>query len=192
MSSQLMPIPEEFYAFENGQPFTHCQICNRPLLTGNSDYFIEKVIRNYPGQGVQDVVYEYAVCWHCAEENSQRMSEESLINIQAYFNGQMAFLYEAEEYRQRWPEISDPLPDHCLITGLSKAELDEYMIYGHFRGDQMVRSTMPYLFSSQVLDELGECLSAKTRDELDDFRDKYFGDPPELDELWKSRRPVFF
>jgi hypothetical protein len=88
--------------------------------------------------------------------------------------------------------ISSLVPDRCVITGIPVAELDEYMIYGHFRGDKMVKSSMPYLLSGSVMDDVSDLLSNQTIDQLDDFMGKYFSGPPELEELWKSRKPVFF
>ena len=85
-----------------------------------------------------------------------------------------------------------PIPDHCVITGEPVDKLDEYMIYGHFRGSKMVKSTMPYLLSGSVMDDVSDLLSNETIDQLDDFMGEYFGGPPELEELWKPRRPVFF
>ena len=114
-------------------------------------------------------------------------------NLQKYFYGQSSFLMKIQEHTLRWeekPEID--LPDECMITRKPKNELDEYMIYAQFRGDKMVKSTMPYLLSGKAMDEIADLLSNQTIDQLDDFMGEYFGGPPELEEIWKTRRPVFF
>jgi hypothetical protein len=193
MSSQFMPIPEEFYSFETDQPFEGCLVCKADLLGGEVDYFIEKAIRNYPGHDVSDVVYEYALCSHCAQDMNEKMSSASMANLQHYFSGNNAFMAKVSHYNNHWQEMAEsPLADTCAMTGVHKSELDEYMIYGHFKGNQMIRSTMPFLLSGKVMDEVAELLSDETIDELDDFMGEYFGGPPELEELWKPRRPVFF
>ncbi len=193
MDSHLTPIPDEFYAFATGQPFSRCLVCEADLLTGELDYFIEKSVRNYREHEVTDVVYEYAICWHCAHDMNARMSEASLQNMQEYFSRQHLFMQKLAAYNDLWPTLTGSyVPDQCVITGKPRALLDEYMIYGHFRGDKMVKSSMPYLLSSEVMDEVADLLSAKTIDQLDDFMGQYFGGPPELEELWKPRRPVFF
>ncbi len=193
MDSHLAPIPEEFYSFESNQPFTSCLVCEADLLSGEVDYFIEKAVRNYHEHNVIDVVYEYAICWHCAHDMNGQMSEESMQNIQKYFSEQEEFVQNLKDYSSNWQEKEGGLiPDNCVITGEPKAKLDEYMIYGHFRGNAIVKSSMPYLLSGKVMDAVSDLLSNQTIDQLDDFMGEYFGGPPELEELWKPRRPVFF
>ena len=193
MDSHLTPIPEEFYSFETQQPFENCLVCNKGLLSGEVDYFVEKAIRNYHAHNVNDVVYEYAICWHCAHDMNGRMSQDSMQNIQDYFSGQQLFMTKLAEYNTNWPSKGvNIIPTECVITGQPKRLLDEYMIYGHFRGNKMVKSSMPYLLSGEVMDAVSDLLSNQTIDQLDDFMGEYFGDPPELEELLKPRRPVFF
>lgn len=190
---ELGPIPKDFYSFDTDKPFTNCLVCQTDLLSGEVDYFIEKAIRNYKDHGVSDVVYEYAICIHCAQKMNQQMSEESMLSLQSYFSRQTSFLMKIQEHTFRREDKSEiDLPEECMITLKPKNELDEYMMYAQFRGDKMVKSTMPYLLSGQVMDEIAELLSNKTIDQLDDFMGEYFGGPPELEEIWKTRRPVFF
>ena len=193
MDSHLTPIPEEFYSFESNQPFENCLVCKADLLSGELDYFIEKAVRNYHEHEVSDIVYEYAICLHCAQDMNGQMSAESMQNIQAYFSDHSQFMQNLSDYNNNWQEKEGELiPDRCVITGEAKAHLDEYMIYGHFRGSAMVKSSMPYLLSGKVMDAVSDLLSNETIDQLDDFMGAYFGGPPELEELWKPRRPVFF
>ena len=193
MSSQFIPIPEEFYSFETNAPFEGCMVCKADLLAGEVDYFIEKAVRNYPEHDVSDVVYEYALCSHCAADMNEKMSTASMTNLQMYFSNNEAFMKKIAAYNNEWQNSEDsPLDDQCALTGEHKATLDEYMIYGHFKGDKMIRSTMPFLLSGKVMDDVADLLSDETIDELDGFMGEYFGGPPELEELWKPRRPVFF
>ncbi len=193
MDRQLVAIPEEFYSFDSQQPFKSCMVCKADLLSGETDYFIEKAVRNYHDHDVSDVIYEYAICWQCAHDMNGQMSEESTKNIQQYFSTQEDFVKSLSEYNEKWQqEGNKDILKNCTITGESIEKLDEYMIYAHFRGDKMVKSSMPYLFSGKVMDEVSDLLSNQTIDQLDDFMGEYFGGPPELEELIKPRRPVFF
>jgi hypothetical protein len=193
MDSQLEPIPEDFFSFDTQQPFESCLVCKADLLSGEIDYFIEKAVRNYPEHEVTDIVYEYAICALCAQDMNEKMSSESMHNLQGYFAQQEGFIKMVNDYNQNWQSQEKiELPESCVITGTHKSELNEYMIYGHFRGDKMVRSTMPFLLSGKVMDDVADLLSNETVDELDGFMGEYFGGPPELEELWKPRRPVFF
>jgi hypothetical protein len=193
MDSHLAPIPEEFYSFESNKPFESCIVCKADLLSGDVDYFIEKSVRNYREHDVTDIVYEYAICWNCTHDMNGQMSAESTQSIQNYFSDQSLFLQNVKEYNNNWQNQATSLvPDKCVLTGEAKNHLDEYMIYGHFRGKSMVKSSMPYLLSGKVLDALSDLLSNQTIDQLDDFMGEYFGGPPEFEELLKPRRPVFF
>jgi hypothetical protein len=124
---------------------------------------------------------------------NEKMSSASMMNLQQYFSGNEAFIAKVNHHNNHWQETEgSPLEDNCALTGEHKSTLEEYMIYGHFKGDQMIRSTMPFLLSGKVMDDVADLLSDETIDELDDFMGEYFGGPPELEELWKPRRPVFF
>lgn len=191
--SEYAPIPEEFYSFETQKPFTHCLVCKANLLSGEVDYFIEKAIRNYHEHEVKDVVYEYAICLSCAQDMNAQMSNESLENLQRYFAQHPSLMTKMADYSEHWQEKEEDLiPDKCVVSGQPVNTLDEYMIYAHFRGDKLVKSSMPYLLSGEIMDEVADLLSNQTIDQLDDFMGEYFGGPPELEELWKPRRPVFF
>ena len=192
MEEHLGPIPQEFFCFETHRPFTNCLVCDNDLSKGDIDYFVEKAIKNYPDHEVADVVYEYAMCWNCVQQMNSQMSEDSMQNIQKYFSGQKDFMDKMMLHQSgQKPELEDSL-EHCIITQEPASKLSEYMIYGHFRGDKMVLNTMPYLLSGQVMDEVADLLSNETLGEIDNFMGSYFGGPPELEELWKTRRPVFF
>jgi len=192
MEEHLGPIPKEFYSFDTNKPFTHCLICGCDLTTGFQEYFIEKAIRNYPEHEVHDVVYEYAMCLTCARSMNEKMSLESTRKIHEYFSQKNEFVQAVNGYRKSETTVDAPDLTQCLITNTPTAEMDEYMIYGHFRGDKMILSSMPYVLNGTVMDEVSGLLSAQTIDEIDDFAGKYFGGPPELEELWTPRRPVFF
>lgn len=192
MKEHLGPIPEEFYCFETKAPFTECKVCEKDLTKGDTDYFVEKAVRNYTDHEVSDVIYEYAMCIDCAHQMNSKMSSESLANIQNYFASQPNFMNKMAAYQRGDTEDGADALNKCAITGEPVDSLEEYMLYGHFRGGEMVQSSMPYLLSGQVMDEISQLLSNETLGEIDDFMGQHFGGPPELEELWKTRRPVFF
>ena len=73
------PIPSFFHAYDTGAPFRSCQVCERDLMTYTKPYVIEKAIRRYPKFDTEDVIFEYAICMDCAEEQRKQMSKESMI-----------------------------------------------------------------------------------------------------------------
>ena len=182
-------IPKEFHSMSTGGKFERCIDCDRYLLDENEEYFIEKAVKLYPGYKAQDVIFEYAICIHCAERIRNEMSEDSLMHIEKY-------MLENTDASRRFKIISehpnDPMAwmQECLIKGLPKEELSEFQIYAHCQGDKLNMSQMPYMISSIALDEISQLLSDKTLDQLNGFMDEHFGPPPELAEPLPDRRRV--
>ena len=54
----------------------------------------------------------------------------------------------------------------------------------------MMVADFPYAIGPKAMDELTDLLSNKTLGEMDDFLGTYFTGPPEVNELFKPRRPV--
>ena len=67
----LKPIPEEFFSFETGEPFSECVECKGPIGHSHSDYIIEKCYQD------DEVIYEYALCDDCSKDLRGEMSKES-------------------------------------------------------------------------------------------------------------------
>ena len=74
-----------------------------------------------------------------------------------------------------------------MIKGTRIDELNEYVISAHCVEDKTILSFLPYMISETAMDEMTELLSKKTTDFLNGFRDKYFGLPPEFEDIFKRR-----
>ncbi|MEL7001705.1 MAG: hypothetical protein AAFN93_03115 [Bacteroidota bacterium] len=182
-------IPEEFHSMSTGGKFERCIDCDRYLLDENEEYFIEKAIKKYPGFKAQDVIFEYAICIHCAERMRSEMSTESLNSLETYMM-ENTDIARRMEIVQANPNNPLAWMQECLIKGVSQEELTEYQIYAHCQGDKLNLMQMPYMVSSIALDEISQLLSDKTLDQLNGFMDEHFGPPPELKEPLPSRRRV--
>ena len=180
-------IPEQFYSVDTNSPFTRCLVCEKDLLASKEPYFIEKAVRNYQEYKTQDVIYEYAMCLNCAESMKNELSEESNLKIQEYFftnlNANRFMEYQNSDFKSRL--------DHCIITGQSVDNQNEYMVCGMFKGDKLIEGELPYMLSEKAMDDIAQMMSNKTLGFLDDFMGNYFSGPPEINELFKPRRPVF-
>ncbi len=143
---------------------------------------IEKAIKSYPNYSAKDVIFEYAICIPCAMKMRNELSSETLSRIDQYMAKNIDLSSRKHLMEQEEIDIENWL-SNCLITGQPKDKLEEYQLYAHCCGDKMVCSEMPYMISGQVLYEVGELLSSKSRDELDGFKDEFFGLPPELKDL---------
>lgn len=190
MQPNLIDIPPLFYPFDSKEPFNECKVCGLDLTLGTTDYFIEKAFKNHLEYNVQDVVFEYAICSKCALTLQQSISEESKQHMAAFFQNHPNFLQKMEAFQNGNNTDLQQVLTKCSLTGKPIAELEEYMIYGHFRGNKMITTTMPNVVSGKVIDELSGLLSNATLGAMNDFKDQYFGGPVALEDLWKDK-PIF-
>jgi hypothetical protein len=176
---QFQEIPERFYSFESGKPFTHCLECDKYLLDG-SDYIIEKAIRNYQGYKAEDTIFDYAMCLDCAYKMRSELSKESLAKMEQYFKE------NANPSRMMPPDHMDQELDmdqclsRCIIKDSSIKEVEEYQIFAYCRGNKLNKAIPPYMVSHAVTEELMEQLSSATKDFLDGFYEKHFSPDPGL------------
>jgi hypothetical protein len=182
-------IPDIFYSDANKNMFTHCINCNKYLLEDGVQYLIEKAIKRYPKFDSVDTIFEYAICMDCYEEMRKSFSEISLQRIENYFNKNVDWVERRMNLlHQQEPRLKDWL-SNCLVKNTPKAELSEYQIACHCDGKDMLFSFLPYLISSDAMDEIANLLSNKTIDAINGFRDRFFKYPPELQDIL-SGRPV--
>ena len=84
------------------------------------------------------MIFEYAMCFDCAEMMRKELSKESLANIQQYFNDRVDFYGHHQEMMYEHALDAEAWLNRCIVTGEPQATLEEYQIYGHCRGNQMV------------------------------------------------------
>lgn len=168
----MQEIPPEFYDSDSGKPFTNCKVCEGELLFNGKSYFIEKVVKRYPQLNTQEVLFEYAICYDCAMQFQQKLSSASRKSVEAFFQEQM-------RNRGKDSSSTEISTGHCLVSGATKEEAQEYQIVAQARGAYLYL-TPPFMISGPVLEQINELLSPETRDELDRFKGDNFGWPPEL------------
>lgn len=180
-------IPEIFKSHNTGHTIERCIICDCNLMEEGKNYLIEKAIKNYPGYQASDCVFEYAICFDCAQKMQQNISAESMKKMGEFFTSRinleerMHKFYEQEKFDpNQWIE-------NCLIEGTSQDECREFQIFGHFIGDKMLFSMFPYMIGTAALESLSSLMSKSTRDEMNGFIDDNLGGPPEFKELLKER-----
>ncbi len=187
-TSRVSPveIPEWFYPFLEDRPFERCLICERELLTGDVHYLVEKAWKR------TEVIFEYAVCWTCAAHQQEELSAESRRNIADHFMTQQHFRRRPLEVLG-WPTDNPACwTERCALTNRQRSEIENYQIFGHFRGDKMILSLYPLLICEEAIEALAQRLSRKTRDHLDDFVDEFLGLPPELKDTPEDTPLVLF
>jgi hypothetical protein len=174
------PIPEILRSYSTQTFFDRCLECDTRLLEQEIPYFIEKSIKTYPGLRGYDVIFEYAICLKCANEIRQRLSRESMRKMAGY----IAENYDPERRSsliENFPDQPEKWMEECLIKGISGEETQEYQLYAHCIYDRLLLPEMPYMISSQAINDLADLMSSKTLGEMDDFIGKHFGPPSELE-----------
>lgn len=184
-SINFQDIPSEFYCDANDSVFEECTFCRKKLFASSEAYMIEKSFKINPNNGKKNTVFEYAICMSCNLKKMNAMSSESVSNIKSYMQ---------ENFRQEDWELKtnsgSNLFKKCAVTGKNVEELSEYNIIGQFFSNKMVLGHFPILLSPTIGEEIQELLSQETKDEFDDFMNTINDVPPELKELFKTKRPV--
>lgn len=184
----LMSLPEEFQCTGTGKPFQDCMICSDPLIESGKPYLIEKAVRHHREFGVDDIVFEYALCIECALEMQEKISPESREQIDNYFRGsKLDPTREENEFEPAEPRDTKS----CAVTGKNKSDCDHYQIFAFCQGNSLLQGQPPYMLSGDILMELQELLSEKTRDEFHDFTETYLGPSPEFEDLFRPKTVPF-
>ena len=184
-------IPPIFYPYKEVTPFSNCISCDRYLLDNDVEYIIEKAMRCYPEYASTDVIFEYAMCMACAEKMRQELSKDSLARIQDFMQHNSRLMEQSQRLISENNWKVDDWISNCAINGASIEEQEEYQLFAHCRGNQMILSVMPYMVSGAAIEQMAELLSPKTRDELNRFIDDNFGIPPEL-KMHLKDQPIMF
>lgn len=184
---QFGTIPKVFQRTEGGLLNT-CILCNKNLIAPAQDYLIEKAFRVYPEYKKTDVLFEYAICFPCAEAMRNELSTESKQRIEAYFAARVNPQQRLNMLQPKRAPFKQWIA-HCLINQTPIKQATEFSMYGHAYGKKLVYDFFPYAISGAVMEEVNELLSAHSRQILDDFIGNHFSGPPEVAEILK-RRPV--
>lgn len=188
MSDYLVDIPNQFFSDADGEPFHTCVVCGRNLLEDGTHYVIEKAMKNYEGYDFSSTVFEYAMCMDCYQKMQQGMSEESMQNMQNYYQrivtekGVNGMMIDLQTF-----DLNDWL-SRCFFKEKPVSEMKEYQLIGQFNGNHMVLNTPPMAIGEDVMEEMADLLSEKTKDEMNGFREKFLGPPPEIEELFSKRK----
>ena len=169
-------IPKDFYSFETNAPFERCIECEKFLLDDETEYIIEKAVKNYEGYSAKDVVFDYAICMDCAERMRKEISKDSWEKMMQYFQENMNVQNRLEM------QENDPRENlkKCMIKNTEVDHCREYQIYAHCKGGKLNMQNPPYMISGEVIEELLPLLSDKTIDEMNGFMNKHFSPDPSL------------
>ena len=180
-------IPKIFQKSDGGL-FDSCIMCNRSLLKPALDYLIEKAFRVIPEYKKKEVIFEYAMCFACAEQMRNELSSESKQRTENFFKHHIDFEKRQALLHPRRLTFPNWIKK-CMVSGETIIKSKEYSLYAHAFGKKLVYDLFPYAVSGGVMEEVNDLISEKTREILDDFIGRHFSGPPEVAEILK-RRPV--
>ena len=140
-------IPKDFHSFESDAPFERCIQCNKYLLDDDTEYIIEKAVKNYERYEAKDVVFDYAICMDCAEEMRKEISKESWQSMMNYFQQNMDVHARLQMQNQSPTENLSK----CMIKNTHMDQCSEYQIYAHCRGNKLNMENPPYMISGEVM-----------------------------------------
>jgi len=180
-------VPKIFHSDLTGAPICQCALCNTDLGE-EVDYIVEKAFKKV-GTGVTHTLFEYALCFECIPVMQARMSDESKKNITEYFESKVDLPKRfQEEFDENQFDVEKWL-NNCVVTGKSTDDLEEYQVYGQFKGNRLVYGLFPYTISGEALDQIIHLISAKSLDEMNGFKDQIISPDPTLKELFPTSRP---
>ena len=182
-TQHYIEIPPTFHSDETTALFNHCLGCDLYLLENGTQYVIEKAYRRYQDFGTQDTVFEYAMCLDCFMQLQEAMSEESMNRVRSYFDRHIDLFDRRTELLKKEDLRVEDWLDRCLVKGTPISEMNEYQIFGHCDGNDLLFTLFPYAIGGDAIDEISLLLSNKTLGEIDGFMDDHFGLPPELRKL---------
>lgn len=185
--NEFIEIPQKFHSDLTGKPFDKCMMCEKDLLENGVQYRIEKAIKKYPDSNAFSTIFEYAICMDCGMQANAALSAESKQKIEAYFEQHVDLQERRAQLLEEKGMNTDDWISHCAIKGTPLAHAEEYQIYAHCEGGDMLFSYWPMAISSEAIDEIADLLSEKTLDEIDRFTDQINDLPPELKDLFKDK-----
>ncbi len=176
-----MDIPPVFYNTVKDLPFSNCSKCDRFLLDSSIEYLVEKVcIPN-------DVLHEFAICQYCIEQLYKEISEESMEKMQNFQQGEMNKGFQVID---KYLDLNIENIKKALSQKQPYISYESCNIIAYFRGNKISSSMPPVCVSTQIIENMQDLISKKTRDNFDDFTDFLGGVPPDLEELFKVRPRV--
>lgn len=181
-------MPESFYSSENKQAPEECSVCGNKF--GDKMYFIEKAFQRSHDRTEYHTTFEYAICEDCKNDMMQSISKESMKNIQEYAL-QLGEKKEDVAFLNEEINLNHQLT-HCIASGKSIEELDEYHLVGVFKNNRLIHP--PMVYGETFIEEYTELLSEETKGFFDDFFDSITVLPPSLAKILedeKPKRPVF-
>lgn len=164
-------IPKDFYSDLDNQPLKACKVCEKQIAEGKDPYIIEKAYKRTE-EGEDLTLFELAMCMNCAQNQANKMSEESRAFIQNTMMSESIMQKRAQLFSSDW---ESNWKKKCLHSSNEIKVNEEYHIVGHFLGEDILPGQPPFVMGQALIDYLQEHISTETKEEWDDFGKTYLG-----------------
>ncbi len=183
-------IPEIFHSDATGEPLSHCVLCEMEVYRSEKKYHIEKAIRYNRKFDMKDTLFEYAICSACYDGMVDTLSTDSYLKMLGYFSAHAGQFMKVRTKTNEQPYDVTHQLSTCFIKDINYRDCDEFQICCQCEGADVLLAMPPLMLSDVAMFEINELLSPETKEELDRFREKLNGIPPEWRELLKDRSPL--
>jgi hypothetical protein len=138
----------------------------------------------------RSLVFEFAYCLDCLDQMRAEFSIESKQKLDSYF------VKNSDLEKRQTGLTANNLFDvdlwlqNCIVKNESIDEVEEFQILALCEGGDMLYHYFPYMICGNAMEEVANLLSNKTLDMLNDFLIDNIDVPPELEEIFKSKKPI--
>lgn len=184
------PIPEIFYSEKKNRPFENCTRCDKKLGKNDEIYLIEKAYERNRVTHDPELVFEVAYCFDCREGLMQSLSKTSRKKLEAYFKAHTDLDKRDAELKKY--DLMDPdiWINNCIVKNKPIDQAKVFQLYAICWKNELVFHNSPYMICGEAMDEIVELLSNKSLDILNDFLTDLLDMPPEVMEIFRTRKPV--
>ena len=186
----FVKMPPIFYPEGGEELFKYCQVCKKELIENQERYMIEKAYSQNLNKKERKLIFEFVYCIDCLDEIQDEFSSESKEKITNFFmtNSNLEARYDGLSKNKLFDV--DLWLHNCIVKNKSIDEVEEFQILTMCQGGDMLFHHAPYMICGEAMDEIMNLLSNKTLDIINDLMIDIIDIPPELEEIFNTRKPI--
>lgn len=171
---------------QNQEQFRYCSVCRVSIVDKN--FVVEKAYKKEYLENDWVMVFELAVCDACRLQMNRDISSESKKNIQQFLHDKAQIIQENKtQVIEKLKQLQEK--NQCFLTGKSIDDCQEFQVVLLHSPTMNLPST-PLFISDDAIEMYQALLSDHTKGFFDDFMDNLNGLPPEIEELFRSKKSL--
>lgn len=179
-------VPSLMQSDQNQEQFQHCSVCQASIVDEN--FVVEKAYKKDYLKNDWVTVFELAVCDACRLQMNRDISTESKQNIQQFLQDKTQIIQENKsEAIEKLKQMQEA--NQCFLTGKSIDDCEEFQVV-LLHSPSMNTPSMPLFISDEAIEMYQALLSDHTKGFFDDFMDNLNGLPPEIEELFRTKKSL--